>query len=479
MIRRLWNWHEDPALVDRVRTPFGRLVLLGCVAVLLPPDERWPLVAALAVLFAMPERRMEVLALAGIWVLYRELPDEAMEGGVLGISMAMAAVLGLLYLAFAAARRFQRAPSAIRRRPIVWTHVTLLSLAVAAAFVPEVFALQATNPIRAMAASVHAFILFLLWRIGYLVLSGKRGSAAGTRFRDHLGYCLPVWGGSGTPYGKGYDYLAAQRTDDDRELAQTRLAGLKLLILAQVWTKSLLFFNAAVSGGRAPYIGELPDGWSLALPHLDMAISAGPAVYGVGSCWAALLAGFLRATLSWAILGHGIVGVLRLAGFRVFRNTYKPLLATTVVEFWNRYYYYFKELLVEFFFYPVFLATGKRPRPVRIALAVLAAASFGNLYYHVVRDFADYFLRGPWVLLDRLAGRAIYCTALGLGIVASMLREQRRRGAPAPAEPRRAANLRAMAGVWLFFSLLEVWNVGFKQLTLGDRWRFFLGLFGL
>ena len=44
-----------------------------------------------------------------------------------------------------------------------------------------------------------------------------------------------------------------------------------------------------------------------------------------------------------------IVGYLRLCGFNVFRNTYKPLLAETMVEFWNRYYYYFKELLVNFF----------------------------------------------------------------------------------------------------------------------------------
>jgi len=149
------------------------------------------------------------------------------------------------------------------------------------------------------------------------------------------------------------------------------------------------------------------------------------------------------------------------------------------VEFWNRYYYYFKELLVEFFFYPVFLASGGRTRQVRIALAVLAAATFGNLYYHLVRDHAAYFLHGPWTMVDRVAGRAVYCTALGIGIVVSMLREQRRRGAPAPEGSRRAAGLRAIAGVWLFFSVLQVWNVGLERLTMAQRCRFFLGLFGL
>lgn len=477
MIRRLWNWHEDPALVERVRTPAGRLLLLLCVVPFVPPGERWAVGAALAFLFAFPDRRMEILALGGIWVLSKWLSPEK-SGSVAGTLFGTAAVAGLLLLAFLAARRFREAPAILRKWPVAWTHLTLLSLALAAA-APQAFGLQLPEPVRAAAGAVGALILFLLWRVSYLVLSGKRGSAAGTRFRDHLAYCLPIWGGTFTPYGKGHDYLKAQRADDGCRLAQTRLAGLKLLLLAWVWTKALFFLNAVTVGSRAPYIGYLPDGWSLGLPGLATAIGVGTAAYGTGSCWILLLAEFLRATLRMAIQGHVIVGVLRLAGFRVFRNTYKPLLSTTIVEFWNRYYHYFKELLVEFFFYPVFMASGGRSRQVRIALAVMAAATFGNLYYHLVRDHAIYFFHGPWTMVDRVGGRVIYCTALGLGIVVSMLREQHRRGTPAPAGNRRAAKLRAMAGVWLFFSLLQVWNVGLDRLTLGDRWRFFLGLFGL
>ena len=479
MIRRLCNWHEDPVFIDWVRSPLGRLVLLGCIAVVAPPASRWLLLAALSVLFVFPDRRTEVLALGGLWVLYKNLPPGGKEGGVLGMGLAMAAVLGLLYLAFIAARQFHHAPPSVRRRPIIWTHLVLLSLAIAAANAPKAFAMDVSNPFYAVGASIQVLSIFLLWRISHLILSGKRGSAARTQFRDHLAYCMPVWGGTLTPYGKGYDYLAAQRVDDDSELAQTRLAGLKLILLAWVWTKALFLFNALVSGSRAPYIGTLPDGWSLALPDLITAIGAGPTAYGVGSCWLTLLAQFVRATLRLAITGHVIIGALRLAGFRVYRNTYKPLLATSIVEFWNRYYYYFKELLVEFFFYPIFMATSGRQRPVRIALAVMAAASFGNLYYHLVRDYAVYFLHGPWTMIDRVGGRTIYCTSLGLGIVVSMLREQRRRGAPGPAGPSWVGTLRAMAGVWLFFALLQVWSVGLDKLTLGERWRFFLGLFGL
>ncbi len=477
MIRRLLSWHEDPALVDRVRTPAGRLLLLLCVAPFLPPGERWAVLAALAFLFAFPQRRVEILALGGVWVLYRWLPPSE-SGGAPWALAGMAAVLGFLYLGFAAARRFREAPGFFRKWPIAWTHLAFLCLLLAAA-APAALGAAVPDPVRAATDAFRALILFLLWRVSYMILSGKRGSAAGTRFRDHVCYCLPVWGGTFTPYGKGHDYLAGQRKDDGRDLAQTRLSGLKLLMLAWVWTKALYFFNAVTVGSRAPYIGTLPDGWSLGLPGLTTAIGTGPAPYGAGGCWIVLLAEFVRATLRMAIQGHVIIGILRLAGFRVFRNTYKPLLSRTIVEFWNRYYYYFKELLVEFFFYPVFMAAGKRTRQVRIVLAVLAAATFGNLYFHLVRDHAEYFLHGPWTMVDRVAGRAVYCAALGIGIVVSMLREQRRRGASAPEGNRRAADLRAIAGVWLFFSLLQVWSVGLERLTFAQRFRFFLGLLGL
>jgi hypothetical protein len=94
-----------------------------------------------------------------------------------------------------------------------------------------------------------------------MILSGKRGSAAGTRFTDHVSYCLPVWGGTFTPYGKGHDYLAGQSKEDDLDLAQTRLAGLKLLLLAWVWTKALFFFTPSPSAAGPRTSGRCrPDG---------------------------------------------------------------------------------------------------------------------------------------------------------------------------------------------------------------------------
>ena len=481
MIRRLWNWHEEPALVERAATPTGRVLLWVAAAVLVRADMRWPVLPLLALALASPGRRFDLLALGSLWVLYTKVPQSAHLAGPVGVGLGMLLSLGLLWLTFRAARRFADLPAAVRRRPLIWTHVTGLAILAGASQATDALGIAPSTPAGAAATTLQVMVPFLLWRACYLALSGKRGSAAESRFRDHLAYWFPVWGGGPTPYGKGLDYLRSQRMDEPMQLSQTRLAGLKLLLLAWLWTGVRSVIVSALYGRAAWPVGNLLHGWSLELTTLVPAIDAGPGAFAFGARWAVLIGDFLRTTLGLAIMGHFLIGVLRLFGFRVFRNTYKPLLATTVVEFWNRYYYYFKELLVEFFFYPTFLATAKRPRRVRMVLAVIAAATCGNLYYHVVRDFPDYFLHGPVALFDRLGGRLVYCVALGLGIAVSMLREQRRRGNPAPLPDgwRQARRLRAMAGVWLFYALLHVWSVGLTRLSLGERVRWMLGLVGL
>ena len=111
--------------------------------------------------------------------------------------------------------------------------------------------------------------------------------------------------------------------------------------------------------------------------------------------------------LRLAVKGHLIVGFLRLYGFNVFRNTYKPLLAESIVEFWNRYYYYFKELLVTFFFMPTFTGPAKRLRHwprLRLLAAVFAAAFVGNVYYHVIKE-SEALAQGQLLAGARRAGR--------------------------------------------------------------------------
>lgn len=187
----------------------------------------------------------------------------------------------------------------------------------------------------------------------------------------------------------------------------------------------------------------------------------------------------MRRVLSLAANGHRIIGILRLFGFNVFRNTYKPLLAESVLEFWNRYYYYFKELLVAFFFMPTFTGLGARLRrwpQLRLFAAVFAAAFVGNMYYHLLKLETVLLPGGVLDAIYGLRSRFFYCLLLAIGLYVSMARQQKRGGQPQSAE--RVARIRRIFGVWTFFGLISIWNVK-SSASFSTRVEFFLGLVGL
>jgi hypothetical protein len=136
----------------------------------------------------------------------------------------------------------------------------------------------------------------------------------------------------------------------------------------------------------------------------------------------------------------------------VFRNTYKPLLAESVVEFWNRYFYYFKELLVDLLLHADLHRCGPAPASswprLRLLAAVFAAAFVGNVYYHVIKDAAAMAQGQVLQVLQAHQSRMFYCLLLALGIFVSMLREQQpRRGAvPAVRVARHAACASSASG---------------------------------
>jgi hypothetical protein len=183
--------------------------------------------------------------------------------------------------------------------------------------------------------------------------------------------------------------------------------------------------------------------------------------------------------LEVAAQGHGMIGLLRLFGFNVFRNTYKPLLAETIIDFWSRFYYYFKELMFEIFFFPTYLRHFRAFPKLRIFAAVFAAAFVGNTYYHIIQ--AKNALVGErFESLEHLVGpRLVYCFFLALGIYVSMLRQQghgeKRETAPGGLE--NLVRFRRIAGVWTFFALIQLWTVR-SNLSLGERAGFFFSLLG-
>jgi hypothetical protein len=450
--RRLRSFHEDPAVIARWQAWTG------------------PLLTRLT-----PPRRRALLALAALWVVVkRPLRDLAPAIELRSPNRPTAAAvvillcLAIVVVMYLVARRFPALPAVVRARPQLWLHGLFWALVLACWLLPK-----GRGVGRLALAGLVLALPFLLWRIGYMLMSGQRGRIAGTRFSDHLLYLYPAYGGTNTPYGKGIDHLARHEAQTDEALARSQLAGLKLLALAWIYDRGLELMAGLIHGQPSGLLGA----YGLGLPRLETLMPMGARVPWL-TAWAAVYAELISDVLKLAVRGHEIVGVLRVFGFNIFRNTYKPLLAPSLVEFWNRYHYYFKELLVEFFFFPTYVRRFRKSPRLRMLAATLAAAGFGNLYYHLLLQDA-FMLTGRWAALHPwIETRALYCLILALGIYVSMRREQQRRGTPAAAPAGSAVRLRRIAGVWTFFALIGIWGEA-GTASFAQRADFVLALFGL
>lgn len=448
--RRLRSLHEDPVLIAR------------WAALVEPLARRFP-----------PALRRRVLSLAALWVLYRLVAKpkgwDVSAGVRLGVVVPL--LLAIVAAVFLAARRFDRLPRVIRRRPQVALHATFWALLAFLWLTPG------TEPLRTRPLALLATVApFLLWRLGYLLKSGQRGKAAQTAIGDHFFYLFPAWGGSETPYGKGLDYLSRVEARDATALARSQLAGVKCLVLALLWKAALFAMAGLVFSEPGHPLTRALGSAGAGIPHLDELVRRRGEI-ALPVAWLAIYCDLVWSVLRIAAKGHVYVGVLRLLGFNVLRNTYKPLLSTSVVEFWNRYYYYFKELLAEFFFYPTY-TRSRGPTWLRTLLAVFAAAFVGNLYDHVLERHDELLTADFATLCSAFASRTVYCFLLAAGIWVSMLREQRRRR-DATAPEGRLVRLRRIAGVWTFFALIHVWASTTAQPTAAERTGFVLSLFGL
>lgn len=473
----LLQFHERASVIAVAQKPVGKLLVWAAACALLS----WhhvdpPMLAAFTLVLLFPQYRRPLLGLAalGLIALYFLPRDIISLGNLAGslqavsvsrwieagasIAVAVAAVLLLVWMAI----RFDRLPAAVRAHPILLLHLAFGAALVAGAF---------------WKVEVLLLAPFLLWRASYLLKSAAAGRAAGTKLTDHLFYLIPVFGGSNTPFGKGMEYLNRVEARTPEATARSQLAGIRLLALAAVLVLLLDLMLAVVHGRTDTLYRGRFEAWSLGLPLLAE-ILAGRENPGIALGWLAVYLELIRTTTKLAIFGHIVIGALRLLGFNVFRNTYKPLYATSIVEFWNRFFYYFKELLVEMFFYPAFYRSGWASPRLRTLIAVFAAAFAGNAYFHFLRDSDLVFSGDVAAIVTYWVPRLTYCFLLAFGIWFSMLRQQELRRHAGQARGI-LSRLRAIAGVWTFFGLLHTWLVEPSVAGAGRRADFFLSLVGL
>jgi hypothetical protein len=470
------------ALVAAAATRAGRAIMLAAAVLLFPPTDRIILSVLLLAFLVMPARREIWLSIGSAVVLWRLGQDRAGPHGA-PLTIAVVAALGLLivWLAYRAARSFRSLPPLVQRHPYLTLHGCAIALILASWGIPGLLAGGSTSPGWQVVRSLRYLLPFLIWRCSYLLLAGQRGTAAGTTFTDQAFWMLPIYGGSDTPFGKGRDYLQRYRAETPEAVAAAQLGGLKLLGLSLLWTYVDQLYFAGVNGVDTGPAARLFMGHSLGLPQLPTLL-ADPTGNSVLTLWAAVLLHLVPTTLELAIAGHAVIGTLRMFGFDAPRNTDRPLVAQRVLDFWNRYYFYFKELMFDFFFLPTYLSRFRtRPR-LRIIAAVMSAAFLGNFYYHFLRDQPFLGTEPPSHILALVAPRLVYTFLLGVGISGSMLRERSRRGrdeAPVGAVMARVRQVRRIAFVWLFYALIHMWVSGPWTISIGQRGRFFLALFGI
>jgi len=319
---------------------------------------------------------------------------------------------------------------------------------------------------RVLLWSFLAILLPYLWFLAYALADvGALGRAP---FWQHLSVFHPFWGSTLTPFGKNLSYLGKFEAKTPEDLAITQLKGLKLALWTLLLAACLHIFETSVHG-------------YLALPHFDDTFLRyiGGAAFPRYLCWASLVAYFIEDVLHMTIWGGAIVACARLAGFRLLRNTYRPLESTTLAEFWNRYYFYYKELLVDHFFYPTFLRCFRTNRKLRMFFATFMAACVGNLLFHFIRDIRFVVELGWWKALSGETSHAFYSFLLAVGVGVSQTRTQNR-------ERRKGWLLgRLVPCLWvaLFFCVLHVFDApldrahsiwqraGFLSYLIGmDKW---------
>jgi hypothetical protein len=475
--RRNWKprlipqWDKNPKLVAQAATREGKLALLGLFGLLLFLSTPLPLwswtMAVLVATSLLPSRRRNLVTagtlgtaiLAG-YIKYRPAGSSAASGplirGLVTYLAALTAILIFGLLLCTVAAKWPR--SGVMNRPVLSLNVLFAALAIAAAVTPL------SQDIQSGVQFTVVLLAGYLWYFAYS-LQDRLASDRDSAFHQ-IGTWAPFWvnaGGAGTPFCKGAAYLRRIEAKTPEALAITQIKGLKLLMWCFVLRIATAFFFKAA----------FQPSWGLALPALDGLIQTGrfPAWY---MCWASLLADFIYTALSLTIWGNTIVACCRMAGFRALRNTYRPFQAASIAEFWNRYYYYFKELLVDFFFYPVYTRYFKRHRRVRMFAATLAAATFGNMLYHFFRDIDFVFKLGPWKAIAGFRVYALYTLALGCGIGISQM--WGRRTAMSASRFSRILPVTRVVG---FFCLLHIFDYTGRDHSIAQHVNFLLRLFNL
>ena len=461
----------DPRIVAFAQTTPGKLAMLACAAAMFyVRGVRDPVVIiVLAAIFFLPQHTWTLMALSGIYWMPSMVKgafslNERITGTVLAIAVAT-----LLWMAV------QRWPKGwVGRNPRLALLGTFGAALAAALVAPGASSTVLWSLVASLSACLWIFSFALTdrpVRDRALTDRAAAGRAGGSSWLSAFWpnaamffSFFPTVAASTTPFFKRPSAMRRMEAKTPEERAVVQLKGLKLLawsiLLALVWA-------ILDTAGDALRIPKLPAAIAASTAH------HAPAWY---LCWASLFAGFLDSVLRMALWGNTVVAGCRLAGFRLLRNSYRPLESRTVVDFWNRYYYYFKELIADFFFYPVYMRCFKKHPRVRMLFATWVSVGLGVPLFHFVRDIDVVRELGLWRAVTGYHVVMCYATLLSIGIGISQIRKL---GAPRDVQKSfLRARVLPIAGVILFYCVVEVFEDLRRTVPIREHLLFLTRLVG-
>jgi hypothetical protein len=409
--------------------------------------------AAIALASFRPAWRRPILSAVAILVCARNLSPKFTAG--IGAPANLPAWLTLALLALwiagllAWTRFLARLPAWMGRHAIPLMHAKAFVL------IACLWLLRGRGVLTGAAAAAMCLLVpELLWRSTYWIKWRARQPGP-VAIWNNLFAALPFLGAGGVPLGKGPAFLGKHEALGAAQLAAAQLEGAKLLALALVWRVSDGVLSAVVLSQKSAWVPAWAYPAHPWLPTMSNLLQI-PGFFPLWQRWAGLYVELFHAILVLAIFSHTLVGILCLSGFHVPRNIRSPLLATTILDFWGRYYFYFKELLMDFWFFPVFLRTARLPVFWRTMLATVSAAFLGNIYYHLVLYWPS-MARGETAPFQAaMSARVIYCAFLAAALCVSFARTLgRKTPAGPPGFPRRLFRILLVSS---FFALIHVWN---------------------
>ncbi len=459
---------KDERIVAQAQTWVGRIVLLLASAVFLHTVGENPVIAGLAGVCAYGGRyRWPLISLAtlaitiqnGFWIdtrlIARIADQEAVSRNVPSLLYAMPAFAALLFVLLIKA--WPKAPAHISMG-----RSTLLSTLLIVGLI-----VLAQSPICAGVSRVLIWtflmtVLPYLWFVGYALAELTQNPKV--PIWRQMSVFHPFWGASLTPFGKMTSYLQKYEAKTPADLAVTQLKGVKLLAWMLVVLTAANIFRKVIYG----YLG-------VPLYEDTFAHFCSGRADTLAMSWVSLILSYFYDLMTVTMWGGSIVGVARLAGFRLPRNTYNPLGAKTLTEFWNRYYYFFKELLVDFFFYPTFFTFFRKRKKLRLFFATFMSACVGNLLFHFLRDIHFIAEMGWAKALAGEASHAFYTFLLAIGIYVSQIYPRRITQPRGWVWDQAVPFLRVM----MFFSILHVFDAPTdREHSFLQHVNFLLYLFG-